>query len=231
MTTLSTFWTDVRSLLRDTKATSKYADELITGVLDRWIRSFWPRIVDRVPHYYFKESAEITGVDDALDAAFEQYTLPTDLRSAAALRRTDLTDKPALRYSGPVDQNRFRFFGSPYREPDSDEPTYSLDTWSFYGATVFRILPAPPSNDYTYKFEYWRKHTAATASGNTVDIPDEVYSLAVAAVALRCAGMQEPSNVGLIEGLSSMARMEAEMFQEQDRKKHKDVIPELTRFW
>ena len=233
--TLTNFQAQIHDAVRDLKATKRYPTTLINNQLDKWIRRVWPDIVKQVPRHYYTVSSEYTGITDAQDSANELYLLPdgspdAQFRSAAVLRRTDLTEKPPLHFINPQDQNIFRFGKSNYFQYAAEAPAQTDESWSIFDATQFKILPAPASTSYTYKLEYWRQHTTVTTGGTNIDIPTEAESAAIDAVALACARMMNEGG-SLISQLEKEAEASWKGFMAQEQKAFHAAVADCRRFW
>ena len=223
---LSTFRARIRQRLRD--ESTNYSDAYLNEAIDEAISELWPIFMDRVPHFYRKETI-FTGITDAVAATSnEQYTLPTDFRSRGTLRRNDLPNKPAMRYIQPnyIDDWRYRLVG-PYT-PDPQSPSQTFEVWSIFDKTNFIIIPAPSATTFKYKLQFFRKHTTASADGNTVDIPDEAVTLLISKIALDIlTDDDDPSSKLRFAHFQNQLTV----FQGVTPHRQTDVVPEVERWW
>src|SRR3990167_9936816 len=136
------------------------------------------------PNYYITHT-NYTGVDDAVDSAYEFYRFPTDFRSFIQLERilgsgAGSVYQP-LRTVNSEDQDRYRLYNVALLTlPDSItnyEQTVSI--WD----SRFRVIPAPANNSYEFRLKYIRRPIALSSDETTLDIPDEWIEV----VALDCA--------------------------------------------
>lgn len=235
---LGTFQTRVRTLLRDTDSSNPvYDDTYIENILEGWINVNWMNMARKVPNFYLATQT-ITGVDDAIDAADEQYELNLDFKSMLMIRRSDTDDRPVLSYKPLSHQDSYRFSTNLYVK-DEDAPNLSTEVWSFYDHDAagdlknrIRILPAPTSNTFTYEVTYYRKHTA-TAGGPTdlVDIPDEYITEAIHGVVLEIVERSEYQVPDLVKTTRAVYMRTAEKTDELVRRISKRSVPNVTPWW
>lgn len=142
------------------------------------------------PNYYLTH-ASYTGVDDATDSTYEQYSFASNHRAFVQLERIFGTGAGVvyqpLRVVSAEDQDRYRLHNiSLLALPDS--LTNYEQTVAVWG-TTFRVIPAPVNNSYEYRLKYLRKPVTLSADESTLDIPDEWAELVVLDVCLRALSM------------------------------------------
>ncbi|MFQ6608920.1 MAG: hypothetical protein ACE5EE_10375 [Fidelibacterota bacterium] len=214
------FRTRVRERLSDSG--SVFDDTMIDNALEDWARDIWPEILRKLPHYYIAR-ASYTGVTDAQDADNEVYLLPSNFRSFAYLRRSDLSNRPTVEYvpNAIVQDMEFIAHAQLYDNPDA--PLGSGETWSLYDATQFTIIPAPSATSFTYELTYFKvpDHTSK------VDVPDEFLSRAVTEVAYLLALVDDDP---LAEKLAQAVQLARNNMHKVSPDNQASVVPEV-RLW
>lgn len=218
--TPAAFRTRVKERLSDSG--SVFTDTMIDNAVDDWVRDTWPDILRKVSHYYLK-TASYTGVTDAQDADNELYLLPSDFRSFAFLRRSDLSNTPLVEFVERAIVEDMRYVGNYKLYENSDAPVGSGETWSLYDSTQFILIPAPTATSYTYKLTYFRTHD----NTSKIDVPDEYLSRAVNETAYILAVMDDDP---LAEKLGQLVQLSRSNFSKVSPDNEAAVVPEV-RLW
>ena len=228
---LSTFRARVRREARDIGSAVFYEDDLIENVLDDWVRENWPEVVRKVPRFYLDRQS-YTGITDAVAGTNDEvYTLPATFRAFLSLRRTDTSDKPLLRFVQTKVQDAYRFLYQPFYETDSPFTSSTGESWSFYTATQFQIIPAPTATTFTYEFLFLHDHSTPIADGDTVDIPDEALSLAINDVVAKVLARGGEVDAGTLNAAYQAANSSRALFQRVNPATGADIVPNSKRWW
>lgn len=215
-----------RSSRRDgtTITTPRFSDTDIGTALTDAIRDRQP-FIESLDKSWYTSVLDFVGVTDAVSSsssttlpvvANEQYAAPTNIRQALRLARRDLTGYPTVRKVPYEQQDQIYYGGAGFFSgfystyPENLSP--SSETWSFvtYNASGtetsrIRILPAPASTSYTYRFWFIRVPTEPSSGSHTLDIPPGFEELIALDAAIELAGSVNMETVPTLIGLRDLA--------------------------
>jgi hypothetical protein len=198
-----------RSTRRDGTAitTPRYSDTDIGQAITDAIRSRQP-LIEGYDKSWYMSVLDFVGRTDAIASSssttlpitqYEQYSAPSNVKQAVRLARKDLTGYPTVTkveyeqqdqiYSGGV--GFFAGFASDY--PENLSPSNETWSWVTYnaGGTLsnrIRILPAPASTSYTYRFWFVRIPTEPSSGSHVLDLPPDFIELIALDAAIELAG-------------------------------------------
>ena len=224
---------DMRSMcqrrIADTAATSFYSSTLMNDFINGRVRTRSGMIERFNPNYYLEQST-ITGVDDADDSSYEFYSVPSNFRHFVSLSRifgtgTGRLYQP-LRCVNAENQERYMLSSRTQLALPDTITNYEqvVSIWK----TQIRIIPAPSSNSYSYRFKYLRKPANAVGDSTNLDIPDEwqeLIALDVSIFALSTIG----ENEALVKQLNMLRLEELKNMKDEYRRRSMgfDSIPTL----
>lgn len=222
----------MRRWLQDPDGEDYDLDTVIQPTVDDVIKENYDTLVKTVPRYYLSTYNFTGRVDAITDTDNERYYLPDDFYGMGNLRRTDISNKPKLRFiANMLDQDKFKLGAAyPFYDPDPNVPLITTDTWTLYDNESLRILPAPASESYTFTLSYFRKWEEALTGTDEVDIPDQatIYVAAQAALDILISENDQvaPTLMGRLTGI-------IEGFKKSGETKidGNSSVPEVERWW
>lgn len=226
---LSELGTRVRRWMRDLSQQSIDLTTEIGPTLQDFISENYMVLVKSQPRFYLTQET-YTGVVDGEGDDSSEFELPEDFWYVGNIRRSDLADKPKLKYVGDhLDIDRYKYsLHYKFYDPDPAVPIQSVEAWTLFNATHFRILPAPASSSYTYEFNYYRKWVEAVQGSDEVDVPDRAIPFVTAGVA---HDLLLTSNDPTADRVRSRLMEIMSKFKSDDERVRKGVLPEAERWW
>lgn len=227
--TLSDFATRVRRWMRDISQEAVDLSTEIAPTLEDFIRENYQKLVRNQPRFYRAQDT-YTGVVDGEGDDSSLFELPDDFYFVGNLRRSDIQDKPKLKFiTNHLDIDKYRYATNyQFYDPDPQVPIQTVETWTLYDSEYFQILPTPTSDAQTYELNYYRKWEEASQETDEVDAPESAISFLVAGVAHDLLltsndATAAPVRARLMEIITN--------FTQTSEQIRKGVLPEVEQWW
>ena len=206
-----------------------YGSTFYNDIIDSRVSTWAGKVAQLAPNYYLEQTG-YDGVDDATDSTYEFYEFPDDYRTFVKLERQFGSGTgviyQTLRTVNSEDQERYRLHSTGLLALSDSLTNYeqTVAVWD----TRFRIVPAPVSNDYTYRLKYLRKPVAASADESLLDIPDEWGEVVVLDC---CVFVLSQLGDPVAQGLAELRDREYKLLRDEYRRKTMDTdgMPVMER--